>query len=179
MDAAALLAFLLPNARRWITGQRNKHRLHSSPLNEEFIESLRRYFREATLGRAQIRLVPEIENPLFYKSLMKTGITGLVDFRQMAGITFDDTVLINKSYSGIQPPLSLVFHELVHVAQFGLLGVGEFARQYVRGWVENGFSYDSIPLEREAYELQQRFERSPHSNFSVEEVIEKRLGISR
>jgi|RifCSP19_3_1023858.scaffolds.fasta_scaffold07142_1 hypothetical protein len=178
MDVTALMAFLVPNAQQWITDQRNIHRAQSSALAKETIETLYRHFRETTLGRAQIRIVSQIENPPFYEDLGKMGVNAPIDFRQMAGITFDDTVLVNKSYASIPPPISLIFHELVHVAQYSLLGVNEFARRYVRGWAENGFSYASIPLEHEAYQLQMRFEGSPHSNFSVEEVIEQRLGIS-
>jgi len=177
MDVNALMVFLIPNARRWITDQRNKHRPHSSALTPQTIRSLHQYFRHVTLERAQIRIVDQIENPPFYTDLIKMGIEGLIDFRKMAGITFDDTILINKLCSGIPPPLTLMFHEFVHVAQYGLLGVGEFARQYVLGWAENGFSYESIPLEFEAFALQTQFERSPQSYFSVEEVIEKRQGI--
>jgi len=178
MDVTSLVTFLIPNARQWITDQRNMNRPHASPLSKEIIDSLQQCFRMTTLGRAQIRIVSQIENPPFYADLMKMGIDVPIDFSQMAGITFDDTVLINKSYSGTPPPISLIFHELVHVAQYSLLGVDEFARQYVLGWAENGFSYTSIPIEHEAYKLQKRFEGSPHSNYSVEEVIEKRLGIS-
>ena len=48
----------------------------------------------------------------------------------MGAITFDDVVVFHE-------PLTpqLVFHELVHVTQYRLLGIEEFARLYVRGYL--------------------------------------------
>ena len=96
----------------------------------------------------------------------------LLDLTHASGITFVDTVLIK----GDRPPgLSLLFHEAVHVLQFQELGIDGFVRRYVSGWVANGFKYSSIPLERDAYELQARFDKAPHSPFDVLESVRKRL----
>lgn len=37
-----------------------------------------------------------------------------LDFSQMAGITFNDTVILSDAYSDL---VSLLFHECVHLAQ--------------------------------------------------------------
>jgi hypothetical protein len=66
---------------------------------------------------------------------------------------------------------------MVHVVQYGWLGVAEFTSQYVEGWAQNEFSYAAIPLEREAYELQERFDSAPQDTFSVEEIVIKKWGI--
>jgi hypothetical protein len=139
MSTDALVTFLIPNAQHWIASQRDVHRPHSSPLPSEDTAALQKYFRLTTLGRARIRYVPQIENPPFYKDLAQAGIPMPLDFRQMAGITFDDIILISNLRSETQGRVSLLFHELVHVAQYNFLGVGEFAIQYVRGWAKNGF----------------------------------------
>jgi hypothetical protein len=55
---------------------------------------------------------------------------------------------------------SLLFHELVHVVQFRLLGVQRFARLYTRGFLSTG-SYLGIPLERCARDLESRFAIDP------------------
>ncbi len=75
---------------------------------------------------------------------------GLPNFSTMAAITFDDVVVFHD-------PLSpqLIFHELVHVVQYRLLGVDEFARLYVRGYLRGG--YEGTPLEICAYELDGKF----------------------
>ena len=69
-----------------------------------------------------------VPNPPFYEDLEKLGFTGLPDFTTMAAITFDDVVVFHD-------PLTpqLIFHEMVHVLQYRLLGIEEFARLYVRG----------------------------------------------
>jgi hypothetical protein len=75
--------------------------------------------------------------------------------------------------------LSLLGHELVHVAQYSLLGIDAFIDRYVRGWAENGFVYVQIPFERDAYGIQDRIDRQPNSPFSVEELVRDQLGLPR
>lgn len=91
-----------------------------------------------------------VPNPPFYAGLEKLGFMGLPNFSTMAAITFDDVVVFHD-------PLSpqLIFHELVHVVQYRLLGVDEFARLYVRGYLRGG--YEGTPLEICAYELDGKF----------------------
>ncbi len=48
--------------------------------------------------------------------------------------------------------------------------------RYIRGWAENGYDYNAIPLERDAYQLQERYERNPDQPFSVSEEVAQRLG---
>ena len=91
-----------------------------------------------------------VPNPPFYADLEKLGFTGLPDFTTMAAITFDDLVVFHD-------PLTpqLIFHEMVHVVQYRLLGIEEFARLYVRGYLHGG--YEGTPLEVCAYQLDGRF----------------------
>jgi hypothetical protein len=51
------------------------------------------------------------------------------------------------------------------------MGSKEFASRYVRGFLETG-SYDAIPLERNAYELELRFS-SRDGAFSVADEVRK------
>ena len=176
MDVDALIAFLIANGRKWISDQRELHNPHSAPLSQKEIGIFQRFFCEETIKRVRVRHVPRIENPLFYADLARAGVPIPFDFRKMAGITFDDTILTSDLYVHAQPRISLLFHEMVHVVQYGLLGVSEFTKQYVQGWVQNRFVYAEIPLECDAYKLQQCFERTPQFAFSVEEIVETRLG---
>ena len=153
MDTNSLINFLIPNARTWIEDQRDEHRSGGRSITSEETNPLQRYYRTKTLELARIKMVPQIENPPFYAELSRAGLPIPLDFRQMAGITFDKTILISKSYFVPQAYISLLFHELVHVVQYVCLGVPEFATRYVMGWAQNGFDYASIPLEREAYDL--------------------------
>ena len=178
MDVSALVAFLIQNGRKWIIDQREFHYPQSISLGGgKEIEILKMFYREATIERTRIRHVPKIENPSFYTDLARSGMSIPLDFSQMAGITFVDTILLSDLYAHVQPRISLLFHEMVHVVQYGWLGVSEFTSQYVRGWAQNGFVYAEIPLERDAYELQKRFDSAPQYIFSVEEIVIKKWGI--
>jgi hypothetical protein len=92
----------------------------------------------------------------------------VIDFTQSGGITFVDTILISiQQAPQDSPPLWLVFHELVHVVQYDAVGVDEFVSRYVRGRSAHGQEYSSIPIERQAYESQARYEANPSAGFSV------------
>jgi hypothetical protein len=72
--------------------------------------------------------------------------------RSFAGITFKDTYFIQTG----EASESLHFHELVHVAQWKVLGVDNFLRAYGAGLVMYG--YEDSPLEKMAYSLQREFD---------------------
>jgi hypothetical protein len=127
-----------------------------------------------TLARIRVVLVPQIENPPFYTDLAAQGFAMPLDFREMAGITFVDTILVSQGKADLSDTgfLSLVFHEAVHVVQFQHLGVEKFMREYVTGWARAGFSYPNISLELQAYALQARFKAEPSIAFSVLEEVQ-------
>jgi len=133
------------------------------------------YFESQILDLAKIAMVDSIENPPFYPELKRLGIPGLIDFTYMAGITFIDCILISGRVSHDQHSwTSLLFHEMVHVAQYHLLGTQRFAELYVLGWAQNGFEYENIPLERQAYQLQRQFEERKNV-FSVAQILTQEL----
>jgi hypothetical protein len=49
--------------------------------------------------------------------------------------------------------------------------LGEFVARYVRGFLSGG-SYEAIPLEMNAYELDGRFAAEPTKVFSVESEVQ-------
>jgi hypothetical protein len=105
----------------------------------------------------------QISNPPFYGELMNMGfeLASMPDFSLMAAITFVDTVASSEPFTE-----RLLFHELVHVVRYEKLGLAEFAARYVRGFL-NGGSYEAIPLEMNAYELDARFAAASERYFSV------------
>jgi hypothetical protein len=134
----------------YIRAQRSAYYPRSAAL--AFSDIWSRFFSPFDLERIRI-LQPgqeRVANPPFYAELQKLGFTGLPDFTTMAAITFDDVVVFHD-------PLTpqLIFHEMVHIVQYRLLGVEEFARLYVRGYLHGGYS--GTPLEICAYELDGRF----------------------
>ncbi|MCJ7728323.1 MAG: hypothetical protein MUO27_00325 [Sedimentisphaerales bacterium] len=169
-----LVSYLEKEGRNWMVTQRDAYWAKGSPLESDIRSVIGPFSQSDTLNSVRICEVPRIENPPFYKELEKQGIPMPLDFRNMAGITFNDTVLINPSKIDAKRRTSLVFHECVHVAQFRFLTPDRFAREYVTGWANNEFDYYKIPLEIQAYQLQQRFDSNSQNVFSVEaEVAQK------
>jgi hypothetical protein len=146
-DSAAprdVLAWLEGQVRDWILAQRAEHRPRAEPILAAACPFLEPFFGQGVLGRARCRTVPRIEDPPFLAVALAVGVPQTIDFTQMAGITFQDTVLLSQAQP-IPNPIALLFHELVHVVQYDVLGVEEFARQYVRGFAAGGFDYYAIP----------------------------------
>jgi hypothetical protein len=92
----------------------------------------------------------------------------------LGGLALDDLIVVRQE--GNRPaPLSLLFHELVHVVQYKVLGVRGFTREYIREWAKAGFDYMSLPMEVDAYEMQTRFEERPEDRFGVEGMVRGRM----
>jgi len=170
-----LLNFIVVNGRQWVTDQRNLLRPSAQPISAEDRAQLQHYFTPDILERAQCTWVDEIPHPAFYAALQTSGLSMPFDFRQMTGITFLDTIVMARSRVMDRTHwLSLLFHELVHVVQYHILGCDAFLTQYVYGWASNAFHYFTIPLEAMAYDLQRRFDGAGVP-FSVEREIAHRL----
>ena len=74
---------------------------------------------------------------------------------------------------------SLLFHELVHVCQYGVLGLDRFVTLYLSDWRQQ-FDYDAIRLERQAFALEARFRRQQSRPIDVLREVERfasRLGL--
>lgn len=168
LDMQQLVTYLVENSAMWLSAQREVHAPDAEPLPDTTRAALRGYFEPSTLARARIRRVPVIENPAFYGEFEQAGESIPLDFRVWAAITFDDVIVVNDAQVPGPPPHSVIFHEMVHVVQFGMLGVEEFARRYVRRLAQNRFQYMAIPLETIAFDLQDRFETSGGRRFSAE-----------
>jgi len=173
-----LLNFLKINAKDWLVSEREKHRENAMNIRHEDKIVLENHFYAGTLENIRVCKIEQIENPPFYASFEKTGQPIPLDFREMRGITFIDTIVIAEPKVTPDIWLSLLFHECVHVCQYTILGVDKFIEQYVDGWVGSGYDYASIPLEVDAYELQREFETTSLSTLSVESEIKRRLSVT-
>ncbi len=169
-----LLAYLIENAEAWVREQREIHRPTGRELTSEERNALGDYFEEDILGSARVATVPNIANPEFYQELMHLGFPMPLDFRQMSGITFDDTILLSQAKPApAGEHMALLFHELVHVVQYSILGINEFIERYIVGWADNEFMYDQIPLEKQAYDLQARYRAALAAPFAVAALVRK------
>lgn len=172
-----LVPYLIENGTTWVVAQEAHYRPLSRGLSKEEWSSLAPFFTAQTLEAVRLADTPVIDNPPFYQALAAQGIQAPLDFRQMSGITFNETVLIAShvvcpqlQQNGSKRWIALLFHECVHVCQYRRLGVAAFIDKYIKGWAANGFVYRSIPFEAEAYALQARFEAGG-TPFSAEEAV--------
>ncbi|MBI2602439.1 MAG: hypothetical protein HYW48_05220 [Deltaproteobacteria bacterium] len=78
---------------------------------------------------------------------------GIFDFPGALAITFDKTIFVKK---GNLENEDMFFHELVHVAQYNVLGNKDFMLRYLRD-VFRGTPYEGIKLEQMAYSLEQYY----------------------
>lgn len=164
IDEAQVL-WVVQQVAEYIDRQRHIYRGRAVHLNAGQRAAMQRFFPPSTLESAGVLVLTgeRVGNPPFYGELVKMGFEPalLPNFSLMAAITFVDTVVSHEPFTD-----RLLFHELVHVVQFEKLGLAGFAERYVRGFLSGG-SYDGIPLEMNAYELDGRFAAAPTKAFLV------------
>lgn len=152
----------------WIESQRAEHLPGARPLTDRERVVLSAHFAEETLAQARVTRVERVPSPPFFGGILKQlefiGKRVHFNFSAAAGITFGECVLV------VDPgvPIHVLFHEMVHVEQYRILGMKEFARAYVQGIVDSDFIYDKIPLEAVAFEMTARFAAEEAVNVSAE-----------
>jgi hypothetical protein len=177
MDMNQLIALLIGQGQKWVQEQRKAFRPLGRPLADTAIAQFSLYFEERLLQEVRLVTVPALENPGFleeYRSTFSEKAIPLLDFSTMAGITFMDTILLVDRFL-TESATPLIFHELVHAVQYELLGPEKFVELYIMGWVNQGFNYAAIPLEMDAYELQNRYEADPTDAFPVKDEVSRSL----
>ena len=153
----------------YISAQRGKYAPRAIPFSAQQRAPLESFFVREVLDNVRVLVLKgeRVQNPEFYPMLRNLGFKNLPDQSTMAAITFCDVVVSHEPFSD-----GLLFHELVHVEQYRQLGISRFSQLYVRGFL-NGGSYEAIPLEVNAYSLEDRFRRDPRRGFSVQaEVVQ-------
>jgi len=137
---------------QYITTQREKYTARATQLPAQQKAKMAGFFSPQLLDDARLLVLSgeRVGNPDFYPMLINWGFDNLPDQSAMEAITFSDTVVSHG-------PLTdrILFHELVHVEQYRLLGIPRFSELYVRGFLVGG-SYEEIPLERNASVIQRR-----------------------
>lgn len=170
-DPAQDFASIVQQAHQWIESQRQLHRPEARSLTAEELELYGPYFPSEVLTTARIRTVPSFENPPFLGEL-RIPAAQTLDFRQASGLALLDTILLNESRPGGFSPQFILFHELVHLTQYRVLGPEAFLESWIEDLVVNGRSYTQIRLEAQAFELARRFAGGRGRVFSVQgEVV--------
>jgi hypothetical protein len=165
----AIIAQATKAVEDYILSSRKEYVGRAIPLDSAQRATLEPFFLPEVLDRARFCMIgaSRIEDPPFYTMVKMMGLRNLPDFSNMTAITFVDVVVSHEEFTD-----ALLFHELVHVAQYAQLGTTEFASRYVNGFIKGG-SYEEIPLEKNAYELEARFSKDKSSRFSVADEVKK------
>jgi len=126
--------------------------LTGTPLSEISKLRLRQHFSDDELDRVRVVQADAlpIPDPPFYPVLRRLGLD-VPEPSPVEAITFDYVIAAREPMG-----LPLLFHEMVHVVQYRLLGVKAFAWLYVRGFLAGG-GYNAIPLDRCALEMERPF----------------------
>jgi hypothetical protein len=154
-------------AARYIAHHQRRLAGQGKPIPRDMRISLRDYFPAAVLTETKI-VQATMPEPILYPLVRLFGIRGILEMSAIGAITLVDVVAYPEELDR-----GTLFHELVHVVQYRVLGLKRFAQLYVKGFLEEG-GYMGIPLERQAYELGRRFERDSGKVFSVEEDVIRR-----
>jgi hypothetical protein len=151
----------------YISSSRNKYLANAVPLTAEQRAAMQPFFPPEILEQTKMLALKgeRIQDPGFYTMARMMGFKDLPSFSDVAAVTFVDVIVSHEEFTN-----ALLFHELVHVAQYAQLGVKEFGARYVSGFITGG-GYEGIPLEKNAYELEQRFHANPTEAFSVADEV--------
>jgi hypothetical protein len=173
----AEIGWVIQQVAEYIEQQRQTYRGKAVPLDGHQRSAMQPFFPASALDSTRVVVLAgeRVSSPPFYPELQKMGFEpdSLPDFSLMTAITFVDTVVSHEAFTA-----NLLFHELVHVVQYAKLGLKEFTAKYVRGFL-NGGSYEAIPLEVNAYELDARFAQAPAKIFSVDAAVQSWIETGR
>jgi hypothetical protein len=164
-----LLSQLAAAVDDYITGSRRKYSALATPLSPGQKDAMQPFFAAEILNQTRLLVLngSRISDPPFYAIARMMGIRNLPSFSDVAAVTFVDVVVSHEEFSD-----DLLFHEMVHVAQFSQLGSREFFSRYVNGFIKSG-SYEGIPLEKQARKLEARFSADRKLPFSVADEVRR------
>ena len=125
------------------------------------------YFSALVLDRVRVvELKGErIPNPPFYEQARALGFLNLPDWTHMDSLTLLDVILFNEKLSNRS-----LFHGLVHLVQFELLGLERYSELFIRGFLSTKHHF-SVPLEAHTFSLESKFAANPADRFSVEDRV--------
>ena len=162
---------LITEAISWLHRQRELFLPSSVPLDGNQRTALQPFFPAEILDRARIvdasQTGEAIPYPPFYERVRAGGARVIPDAAHMTAMPFVDVMVFNR-----KPTLRTLFHNLIHVTQFAVLGADRVMRGYFETLNEAGL-WMVVPFEEQAYQLDGRFTANPSDIFSVESEIQE------
>jgi hypothetical protein len=163
------LAALIGEAVLWMQQQRDKFLPRGRPLTPDQRAKLLHFFSLENLDRLRIvdisRTGETIPYPPFYERVRAGGSRVVPDAAHMTAIPFVDVAVFNR-----EPTVRTIFHTLVHLVQFSMVGLDKVMKGYFKALDESGL-WIVVPYEQQAYELDARFTKDPSDFFSVETEV--------
>jgi hypothetical protein len=163
----AMVSQLASMVESYISDSRKKYAPQAIPLTDAQRSTMQPFFSAPILDSARLCVLrgTRVSNPSMYAMAKMMGIRNLPDFAAMTAITFVDVIVSHQEFTD-----ALLFHELVHVAQYAQMDMKEFAARFVNGFIQGG-SYEEVPLEKMAHALEDRFSQNATQVFSVEDEV--------
>lgn len=140
---------MLQQIEQWIDQTNLKHQ-EQRVACAEFFDEFKGFYSLDFLQQAYFVIVDEIPKPHF-PELRDLGLGDFIDM-DVNGITYKNTYYVLPHLAS---DLRLHFHELVHVAQWQILGSIAFMERYITEIQTKGY-YDA-PLEKMAYAFDSHF----------------------
>ena len=168
---------LIGEAVSWLNKQREHYLPSSCPLDDHQKVELAPFFSGDILGRVRIldfsSTGETLPYPPFYETVRAGGNRVVPDAAHMAAIPFVDLIAFNQ-----KPTLRTIFHNLVHVTQFELVGIRRVMQGYFKTLNEVGL-WMVVPFEEQAYQLDARYTRDPSDVFLVENEVREWMRTGR
>jgi hypothetical protein len=169
----AEMAGLIGETVAWMQQQRDKYHPVCNALSEAVKVRLSPFFPAEILNGLRIKDLSKagetIPYPPFYECVRAGGARVVPDAAHMTAMPFIDVALFNR-----QPTLRTVFHTLVHVTQFSIVGLEKVMEGYFRTLNESGL-WMVVPYEEQAYQLDARYTKDRADVFSVEAEVREWL----
>lgn len=171
----SVISQLIKAVEDYIVHSREKYFPRAAVLNQDQITALQPFFLLEDLSRTRVLVLDgsRIQDPPFYSMARIMGIKNLPSFSDVAAVTFIDVIVSHQPFTP-----ALLFHEMVHAVQYSQMGSARFSSLYVNGFIHGG-SYEAIPLEKNAQELESRFSADGHKAFSVADEVRSWVGAGK
>jgi hypothetical protein len=132
----------LPEANElasYIVAERDRLAAHGTSLGAANRLALLPYFKPELLDSVRVVIGCEIREPDFAVRFRTAGLP-FPEFGLADAVTLDTVIVANEPLSR-----STLFHELLHVVQWQVLGIARFGWRYLLEYI--AYAYDSMPLE--------------------------------
>lgn len=161
------LAEMIDGVVRYFHGEREVYRRHAGPLKFADRKAIAPYFAKELLDKIKTVTLQgaRVPPPPFYLQAKQMSGGNFPDFVHLASITYIDVIVFHDK---IEP--RTLFHGTVHAAQMEALGLERYVQLYVGAFLKLR-AWTAIPMEVQAFKLEERFAAEPDDKFSVEAEI--------